>query len=46
MEKQKNIPELRFSEFNGEWEQKKLGEDIIDEYLAETVRIQMNSDFK
>jgi type I restriction enzyme S subunit len=26
MEKQKNIPQLRFSEFDGDWEKKKLGE--------------------
>lgn len=26
MEKQKNIPQLRFPEFTGEWEKKKLGE--------------------
>jgi type I restriction enzyme S subunit len=26
MEKQKNIPQLRFPEFEGEWEKKKLGE--------------------
>jgi type I restriction enzyme S subunit len=26
MEKQRNIPELRFPEFEGEWEKKKLGE--------------------
>jgi len=26
MEKQKNIPQLRFPEFNGEWEKKNLGE--------------------
>ena len=26
MEKNKNVPKLRFPEFNGEWEEKKLGE--------------------
>jgi len=26
MEKQKNIPELRFSEFNGEWKERNLGD--------------------
>ncbi len=26
MENQKNVPELRFPEFEGEWEKKKLGE--------------------
>ena len=28
MEKQMNIPQLRFPEFNGEWEKKKLGEVV------------------
>ena len=26
MEKNKNVPKLRFPEFSGEWEEKKLGE--------------------
>ena len=32
MKKQKNIPTLRFPEFKGEWEKKKLGEiaDVFD----------------
>jgi type I restriction enzyme, S subunit len=29
MEKQKNIPQLRFPDFNGDWERKKLGEVSI-----------------
>jgi type I restriction enzyme S subunit len=28
MEKQKNIPQLRFPEFNGDWERKKLGKIV------------------
>ena len=26
MEKQRNIPQLRFPEYEGEWEEKKLGD--------------------
>jgi type I restriction enzyme S subunit len=37
MEKQKNIPKVRFPEFTGEWERKKLGE------VAERVTIKNNS---
>lgn len=46
MEKQKNIPELRFPEFEGEWEKKRLGEvtDLItkgttpNRFVAEGIR--------
>ena len=37
MEKQTNIPALRFPEFKGEWEKKKLGE------VAEKIMYGMNS---
>lgn len=34
MEKQKNIPKLRFPEFTGEWEKKKLGEVALEKRLG------------
>ena len=34
MEKQKNIPQLRFPEFEGEWEKKKLGEVMVEGKLG------------